>query len=264
MRLVLPSNASFKNYPNNTLAQFTVRLPQALNFANDRYEVGLQEIQFYKSWWNVKDCYFKLTYNEIVDNVEIDDGYYGSEVEFIEAINNGIQSQCSQIVRERFEFHYNKHNQSCHFTVTSPKDDDAGQDIDFVYSPAMNDIINNQTEKYSLDLQSLEDKKVFFFKYNTSMRLHTIYNMMVYTDICESTIVGDTQSQLLRVVPIKGSHWQLQCTTYDTIQYIKINRKHIDSINIYLMTDYGEKVPFTHGRTVVTLDVRRVQPNSLQ
>lgn len=95
------------------------------------------------------------------------------------------------------------------------------------------------------------------------MKLHTIFNTLVYTDICEATIVGDTQYQLLRAVAVSDGHWKSQCTIYDRPQYVRVNRKHIGTISLYIYTDYGKKVPFTHGRTVVTLNLRRVQPFSL-
>ena len=43
--LTLPSNNSMGYYPENTLAQFTSRLPNVINLSGD-WEVGLGEIQY--------------------------------------------------------------------------------------------------------------------------------------------------------------------------------------------------------------------------
>ena len=53
MRLVLPSNSSYKYFPNNTLTEYTVKLPYSIDLSKGRWEVGLEEIMFYKSWYNV-------------------------------------------------------------------------------------------------------------------------------------------------------------------------------------------------------------------
>ena len=50
--LTLPSNNSMEYYPENILAQFTSRLPNAINLSGD-WEVGLVEIQYPQNWFNV-------------------------------------------------------------------------------------------------------------------------------------------------------------------------------------------------------------------
>jgi hypothetical protein len=54
MRLVLPSNSSANYYPENTLGDYSVRLPHEVNLRGP-YEVGLEEISFLQSWYNVSD-----------------------------------------------------------------------------------------------------------------------------------------------------------------------------------------------------------------
>ena len=50
--LTLPSNSSMTTFPDNTVANFRVKLPQALDLPG-RWEVGLTEIQYPHSWCNV-------------------------------------------------------------------------------------------------------------------------------------------------------------------------------------------------------------------
>ena len=50
--LTLPSNSSMTTFPDNTVANFRVKLPQALDMSG-RWEVGLTEIQYPHSWCNV-------------------------------------------------------------------------------------------------------------------------------------------------------------------------------------------------------------------
>lgn len=54
--LVLPSNSSMKLYPENTLANFKVSLSQPIMLNDpDKWEVGLAEIRFPNSWYNIDE-----------------------------------------------------------------------------------------------------------------------------------------------------------------------------------------------------------------
>ena len=82
---------------------------------------------------------------------------------------------------------------------------------------------------------------------------------MVYCNIIQGSVVGDIEAPLLRTVAVDTNHWENQCTTYQKLQYLPISKTKPNSISIYLRTDTGESVPFTAGRTVVTLEFRRVK-----
>ena len=254
MRLVLPSNSSFSHFPNNTIVSFTVQLPQSLDLTPGLYECGLAEIQFFKSWYNIQDCNITFKVDDVDSKIEIKDGYYASEIELIEAINCEILNNDS--VKDLFEFGYNNANKFCHYCYTGKLD----VKLEVILSNSLAKIINLQEDKITT---SFCNGTSYRLNYNTPMRLHSIFNLMVYTDIIESSLVGDIQSPLLRVVHVEDGHWKVQCTSYNKIQYFKINRSNIRSISVYIYTDYGEKVPFTSGRCMITLDIRRVKPIEL-
>ena len=50
--LTLPSNSSEKYYPNNTLTQYTTKLREDITLKGD-WEVGLTEILYPKTWYNI-------------------------------------------------------------------------------------------------------------------------------------------------------------------------------------------------------------------
>ena len=47
--ITLPSNSSFKDFPSNTLTQYTTRLKNPLRL-DGNYEVALAQILFPKNW----------------------------------------------------------------------------------------------------------------------------------------------------------------------------------------------------------------------
>lgn len=267
MRVVLPSNSSTKHFPRNSLAEYNVKLPQALDLSVGQWEVGLAEIQFFKSWFNATDAYLTVIYNNARTKVDLEDGYYDTAQTLIENINSSIRTKCSKAISDMLTYHYNEINRTCFLKVRYKVQ--ARGLFNVEYSSSLKEIlsINDDKVKVEVNIIDASDRgnitKELIQRYIEPMKLHTIFNIMVYSDIVDSSIVGDIEAQLLRVVAIEDNHWKLQCTNYNKIQYTKVNRKNISNINIYIYTDYGKKVPFTRGRTVVTLDIRKVKPINL-
>ena len=109
-------------------------------------------------------------------------------------------------------------------------------------------------------LENVEGARFTRINANGPMNLRTIFNIMVYSDIATASVVGDIEAPLLRSIPVNEGHWKYQSTAVNKIQYVPVSKKEVRTISIYIYTDYGEPVPFTTGRTVVTVELRRVKP----
>lgn len=86
--------------------------------------------------------------------------------------------------------------------------------------------------------------------------VHALY---VYSDIIRSVRVGDTMSNLLRIVevPDKSSFGDQITLNYVKPQYKMLASNEITSIEILITDGSGERIPFRFGRTIVTLHFRR-------
>ena len=74
--LTLPSNASMKIYPDNTVAKYTTQLPNNIELDGD-WEVALTEIQYPHKFYNVKGEWFRIFNNfKWGRKVYIKDDYY--------------------------------------------------------------------------------------------------------------------------------------------------------------------------------------------
>lgn len=266
MRILLPSNASKKFFPNNTLARYTVELPQPINLSKGSWEVALVEIQFNKSWYNVKDAWLTATESDKTHRIPLADGYYSSNELFIRKLNEAIKCHASKYISDLVKFYYDDITRRCSIRITFRTNaDNTSPGVNLDMSPNLKAILNMNDLKRSdsdtnCNLSVDEDTRVSVLESVDTMRLNLIYNIMVYCDLAEPSIVGDTETPLLRVIPVKDEHWQYQCTTLNILQYIPIKKQEIRTISIELYTDYGEIVPFTTGRTIVTLELRRVRP----
>ena len=100
--MVLPSNSSMNYYPDNTLTQYTTKLPQFLDLEG-RWEVGLSEIQFPLSFYNVhtdEDTMKLLVWHRSEDGqyTDVDEksiappsGHYDSVDQLVKHINARIK-----------------------------------------------------------------------------------------------------------------------------------------------------------------------------
>jgi len=83
--------------------------------------------------------------------------------------------------------------------------------------------------------------------------------LYVYTDICEPYTVGDSQSALLRIVPINNSRVRLRyysgsiCTDY----YIPVLTHNFQTIVIDIRDEHGDPISFEYGTLTVTLHFKR-------
>ena len=100
------------------------------------------------------------------------------------------------------------------------------------------------------------------------VRIHTL---MIYTDIVEYNIVGDTKAPLLRCIPFisklksgdiitTGQYMNYQ--TFQNLQFKRLLKNAFHSIRIELRDATGEKIPFVSvGITRLVLMFRKVNDN---
>ena len=87
--------------------------------------------------------------------------------------------------------------------------------------------------------------------------LSVLSAIYVYCDIVEPQVVGDTNAQLLRSIPLEGKFGDIISETFVNIQYSMVQRKLFEDIEILLRGDTGDPVPFERGKVVVTLHFRK-------
>ena len=86
--LTLESNSSFDHYPNNTLSDYTTKLPQEINLHGSR-EVGIAEISYPHTWYSVSEegeYWIQYEYKRRVVRVTLELGYYESPDSIVNAL----------------------------------------------------------------------------------------------------------------------------------------------------------------------------------
>ena len=114
--MTLPSNSSTNYYPENTLANYKTKLPQLFDL-NGEWEVGLSEIQFPITWYNLAEeethLFVQRLDNKQYQNVSPPGGYYESPELLLKQINLVLSSKGVGDVRFNFNEISKKITVSC-------------------------------------------------------------------------------------------------------------------------------------------------------
>jgi hypothetical protein len=226
-------------FPNNTLASFTTRLPQVLDL-DGFWEIGLAEIQYPHSWYNVRKNEAWILFTDIHHEKHVlvlPEGYYASPKRIVKAFE--AMKQQKEMKKE--------------FSLNMSEVDDKAtlwvRDISqVIISPLLNSLLGfdkldfspaNHTAPYVSDVHQGH---------------HSLY---LYCPLKEWRMVGDAKVPLLRIVPVAGRHGKMMTRAFDHIQYCPLAQRRFQDIQIDIRDDTGKVVPFERGTVVVTLHCRK-------
>ena len=103
--LTLPSNASMMVHPDNTMARYTMVLPQHISLCGE-WECGLAEVRYFYSWYNVRseDTWFFLNETvptELTPSTKILAGNYHGVITSIDHTNKVLKRMWTDRVRAK-------------------------------------------------------------------------------------------------------------------------------------------------------------------
>ena len=84
-----------------------------------------------------------------------------------------------------------------------------------------------------------------------SCRFLNIHSIIVYSDIINYQLVGDTEAPLFGTAPILGKRDEIITYVFNPTYYYPVSRANISEIEIQLNTENGDPFPFTPTSKVV-------------
>ena len=229
--ITLPSNSSPTVYPNNTLTNYRVKLPQPISLEGE-WEVGLAEIIYPHQWYNI-DRTSKYSYSVNGDQwwvKPLDTGFYTDTKAFVKALQTNYP--------ENIEYNYNTKTRKLHIRLAE------GARVRF--QGRLAEILGFKTAttvKKSLTIENPIDLK-------------HIHNLYVYCDIVESHPVGHSKVPLLRVVNVTGNYGDDISAIFSHIYYHPLKQRYFDTIEIDIRDNTGRNIPFVRGTVIVTVHFR--------
>ena len=297
-QITLPSNASMKTSPDNRPANYTTTLGSPLNIEGE-WEVALIDVQYPHNWMNIpKDVYILFTFQpkkldrqffvdiETITNygktaysaetkdelkvagkidfvqlnqaaavfIRLPKGYYATVTELVTVINQCIQDELNRmgpVAREKIKeidiaYQVNPITRTLRLYL---KGIDKLEVI--CLDKQVKSIFNKAKAELSDKAEVLGEEKLLW---------ETISSIYVYTDIIKYQFIGDVKAPVLGLFPVQGkdgdqSYWCFQPPIYNPLQITDIPK-----INIQLVDDTGEEIPFAaDGKVVVRLHFRRIR-----
>ena len=255
----LVSNASGELFPDNTLTSFTNFLPELVNLEG-QWEIAISEIFYPSMYQNITEGYFKLfdeKLSKFTSTYSIEPGLYNSITDLVEAMNTLFQDN-------------KNHNEACITVKISRRtqkivimlaNDTSG--LAFC-STDLSHIFGNNVENPFGVLMKEKGPHEPEFAYDI-VRVHSL---MIYSDLVEYNVVGDTKAPLLRCFPfiskLKGGDiittgQYVNYQTFSNLQFRPLIKNPYHSIHIDLRDTSGKKVPFVFvGITRLVLMFRKV------
>ena len=240
----LVSNAPGEFFPDNTLSSFTNFLPEQVNLEG-QWEVAISEISYHSMYQNLTEGKFKFFDKKIsksTSTYSIEPDLYTSITDIVEAMNT--------LVQER-----NNHNETCITVKVSPRTQKvvimlANDNFGLAFcSTDLGHIFDNNVGNEFGVLMIGKGSPEPEFAYD----IVRIYSLMIYSDIVEYNIVGDTEAPLLRCFPfiskLKGGDiittgQYMNYQTFSNLQFRPLLKNSFHSIHIDLRDPSGEKIPF--------------------
>jgi hypothetical protein len=264
----------------NKIAQFKTKLGKTIQLQGE-WEVGVSEIFYTKSWYNIINTHIISLFDEMGKTYEmpnnmneemftISNGYYETAQKLIGEINK-ILNLFTDIKPPKIL--YNELNNCA--TIQAGKIENSVNIYPFLGEEIENILgLRNRSLKSFLytNTQRNEDLSDYIFRGGDMYRkesfkaFHPVeitgghHSLYLYTDIVYPTLVGDSFSQLLRVVevPRKCKFNETAHLIYDRIQYMPVMLNNFETIEISIKDDTDNLVPFMCGRSTVILHFKKL------
>ena len=242
--VTLPSNSSMDIYPDNKTCQFTTKLHTPLSLNGD-YEVGLAEIQFQCTWYNIRQYSNTLTYFSkdaegdgvpLVRKITLPYGYYYTGEELVDMMNATLDME----TRQKAGFFYKQSSRKVFVQL--------GDDTEVLIPCNLARMLGFDGECH------LRESTESPMPVDPHVEFHTFY---MYSDILQHQNVGEVSVPLLRTIAVKAKKDQYNIVnTYNAPHYVPIKLYNFETIDIILTTDTGEVVPFERGKLIAKLHFR--------
>ena len=276
--MVLPSNASLQTFPDNRPGLYRIRLPERLRLQG-HWKVGLVNLIFPSTFapanMNPLAAMVSMGNTETDPFIIIDAG----NIKTVGDLMDATQVTLSTMAVWRYEVDLSNHIVIRETNSKIEIQTFRGSTLGFnTYLARKLGLLtdNGSIPVDYYDAVSYRDNFVYVLPESVvrlnvgredplsvthSLKEHVL-NLYVYADIVEPHPVGDTQANLLRIVPVKDEEeGGIVSEEFATPLYFRLSRTHFNTVTIFITDDNGNEVPFEDATVQVTLHFDRALPD---
>jgi len=249
--ITLPSNSSLDYFPKNTLNNFTTKLHSALRLDGE-YEVGLVELSYPQNWKYRRDGNIFFKEKTRTENYRIRFSNYESIEVLIQSMNIFFKSKSPPIPTN---WSFNNINNTIIINITDQLSiefvDGINEELGFKYDHITASGLKDPIQRFVAPKPFISSPVV-----NTIRCISSLY---VYCNIINYQLVGNTYAPLLRTITVNensNNYEKYIEQVFTAPHYIPLRVYNIESIEIDIRDDTGEKIQFESGKILVKLHFR--------
>jgi hypothetical protein len=253
--IVLPSNVICQEYPDNKTSHYFTKLPKVLHLKGT-WEVALTEIHYPHTWYNIPTdiaCITLVKYDQPRAGRRsrpfcLPGGYY-TPLEICKEINYHIK-RTMRNYKGRLSFNERNRKMAisldpCEKVILHEK-----------FAKALG-FIRFSTFDNTVGLVKL--KVIAEHAVDLSLSVHNIF---VYSNIVKDTLVGDTYTNLLRIVSVESKPGSHISKVFTHPYYHELNTNTLNVIEISTRDFEGNLIRYESGSVIIKLHFR-AKKNSL-
>ena len=291
--VTLPSNV--QSFSQNTVSNYKTKLASRLILTDD-WEVGLVEISYTLSWYNVSIrepihlmIWDKGKAKQAAEKIHLPEGRYDTIKQLIDVLNERLKKSNLFEYKPGFEptFEYEERDRlvtlsqgvlkTTNKVIFLELSDNLCNILGFNKKYMISKNAENLLKQSEIENKLLKKGVPVIFDEpddNFPMLVYTAekpcelsggyHSLFVYSDIVSPSFVGDSYTQLLRLVEIPSNYKfgdQIKIT-YPNTYYVPVLVKEFDTIEIDIKDDTGVNIPFQFGRSIIILHFRKVYKRS--
>ncbi len=279
--VTLPSNGSDLESDHgklhNTQADFEIDLKIPLVFPHKKYEMGLAEISYRKSWLvNIG----KFVISETINNKQI----FEKELYVVDGISmtklvDLLNEHVNDYIKPKTALLLNTQLRPVNFNLdTSGKMEiTVPLGLSLTIEGYFVSLIRHRASTpqfYGVTWMELEQDKIEYAKKNikyhgshkitidgheklstkcyiVNKNLKYIQNLYIYTNIIDNVHVGSEMLKLLRMVPVRAEFDEIVADIFDFPHYLSLDSDMIDRIRMFICDSEGNKIKFTDEHSSV-------------
>ena len=268
--ITLPSNVKAPEFPRNRTSKYVTPLPHTLELEGD-WVVGLAELNYCHSWYNINDGGNHIRYKYIITNsldqtkkisakktCSIEPAYYSNEISLINILNSTRPSELRGLFKFS-EFHKK-------FQIVLGPSESIG------LTKELATLLGFRRTKFECNSRSEDSSELQCdgaerYEKESTYLLYTadyvsdldanMHSMFIYTDIIRETLVGNIYAPLLRNVCIVPKRYNYVQQSYDRIHYEKLISNRINNIEIKICDSLGQLMKFNFGDIIIKIHFKR-------
>ena len=237
--IVLPSNASYRLFPDNSNSKFTIQLERPLVLHSDKHEVALVDLHYNNTWRNLPHSWIILeSRGGKRSTVNVAGGKYESYTEVCSSIQRKLRLLK---LEKRITIYHDKVTNTSYLRIRNNDRVTISEELSQVFGFESGKTFLGPTTITNTNSPDIE------------RGFHSLY---VYSSIAGSRLVGDSNVPLLGIVPRKGDRFSSQHYKFRNPHYIPAATINTDTVNTFITTDSGIPVSFDGGKVVLNVHYR--------